>query len=73
MQVESSAIPLLTQDKASSLYLVSSARLIPAESCNWWKKRKDFAMCTALRKCALCSPCFRMERGHGVDRASYTL
>ena len=37
--------------------MVSSARLIPAQRCNWWEKRKDFAMCAALRKCgALCSP-----------------
>ena len=31
--------------------MVSSVRLIPAQRCNWWKKRKDFAMCAALRKC----------------------
>ena len=24
--------------------MVSSARLIPAQRCNWWKKRKDFAV-----------------------------
>ena len=69
MQVESSATPLLTVDKASSLHLVSSARLIPAQRCNWLKKRKDSAVCNVL----YVRPCFRMERGHGVDRASYTL
>ena len=29
-------------------------------------------MCTALRKCTLCLPRFRIERGHRVDHTSYT-
>ena len=72
MQVESSASHLKIKRVP---YLASSARFTPSHHWNWLKKRKNFAMCTALRNCALSLIClrFRMERGHRVDRTSYTL
>ena len=63
MQVESSATPLLTEDKAGSL---------PGQFCpfhfrstldrNWQKTRKDFAMSTVPRKYSSCLPLLQNEK-----------
>ena len=73
MQVESSASPLLTDDKASSLPGQFSP-FHPRSTLELVEKAPGFCYVYCPEKmCFMFAPCIRMERGHRVDRASYTL
>ena len=73
MQVESSASPLLTEDKASSLP-GQFCPFHPRSTLELVEKAQGFLLCVLPRENVFyVFPCFRMEIGHRVDRASYTL
>ena len=73
MQVESSATPLLTEDKVSSLP-GQFRPFHPHSTLLLVEKAQGFCYVYCPEKmCFMFAPGFRMERGHEVDRASYTL
>ena len=65
MQFESSASPLLTEDKASSLP-GQFCPFHPRSALELYKKRKDLLCVLHRENVFYVCPCFRMERGHRV-------